>query len=269
MNPLNKATGRKKKSPLPTPEERKAMDLKHHRDEYQSEPTIIYKVGDRVIHGNIDVSHVAEVYDGGRILYLHQTCTDGNYGNPYQYERDMFVSWHEVIPFRTWDKSERITDPKYCGLHFYQSMLWGLVHTTYHTGIDMDPEYQRGFVWTLEDKRALIDSIFNNVDIGKFVLASRPYKDGEKGFEIIDGKQRLSAIKEFFEGRFTWRGLLFWDLHPMDQHHIRDYPISRAELTEPTREKILDCFLRLNTGGRPQDPKHLKKVQKLLEDSNG
>jgi hypothetical protein len=31
-----------------------------------------------------------------------------------------------------------------------------------------------------------------------------------------------------------------------------------------TRAAILDCFIRLNTSGRPQDPKHLEAVKALL-----
>lgn len=73
--------------------------------------------------------------------------------------------------------------------------------------IMLDPDYQRmGGVWTLEKKQLLIDSILNDYDIPKIYLHafSREQKkiDGF-GYAVIDGRQRLQAIWEFIEGKFT------------------------------------------------------------------
>lgn len=73
--------------------------------------------------------------------------------------------------------------------------------------IMLDPDYQRmGGVWTLEKKQLLIDSILNDYDIPKIYLHafSREQKkiDGY-GYAVIDGRQRLQAVWEFIEGKFT------------------------------------------------------------------
>jgi len=69
---------------------------------------------------------------------------------------------------------------------------------------------------------------------------------------------------EFFEGRFKWRNKTFHELHPMDQMFFLHYPVSLAELKDPTRKKILETFLRVNTTGKPQKPAHIEKVKKAL-----
>ena len=60
----------------------------------------------------------------------------------------------------------------------------------------VSPEYQRRPVWGLKNQMLLIDSLARGVPIGAITL----YVDSEKGydvFEVIDGKQRLSAILAF------------------------------------------------------------------------
>lgn len=250
----------KKKKEQPSELERTLADCRRY---YIRTPQIQYEVGQRVIHGNVDISHVTQVLDGGKILVLHETCTNHNYGRPYQYERDMAVIWNQVIPHREWEKDKYILQER-THLQYSQRDIYGLVHMHYCFGIDMDPKYQRGLVWTDEDKEKLIESIFQQVDIGKFVLAHRKYAQDTEGYEIIDGKQRLNALLDFKEGIFTWRNLKYWDLHPRDRSFFDMYPISVAELMEPSQKQILECFVRCNTSGKPQDAKHLETVKEML-----
>ena len=75
--------------------------------------------------------------------------------------------------------------------------------------IDMDPPYQRrGHLWSHTDKAYLIDSILNGFDVPKFYFADFNYSDSDlnvkrRPYAIIDGKQRLEAIFDFYAGRVT------------------------------------------------------------------
>ena len=72
--------------------------------------------------------------------------------------------------------------------------------------IDMDPPYQRrGRLWSTADKAYLIDSILNGFDVPKIYLADFTWADSKLNekrlpYAIIDGKQRLEAIFDFFDG---------------------------------------------------------------------
>lgn len=74
--------------------------------------------------------------------------------------------------------------------------------------IDFDPSYQRkGRRWSTSDKQYLIDSILNGFDVPKFYFADFTYttsKLNEKktSYAVIDGKQRLEAIFDFFDDEF-------------------------------------------------------------------
>lgn len=74
--------------------------LKDVRKHLINEPTIQYAVGQRVQRGAVKQSIITEILDGGRVLKLHEICTENNYGNPYDYERDDYVPWHNVTQMR-------------------------------------------------------------------------------------------------------------------------------------------------------------------------
>ncbi len=64
--------------------------------------------------------------------------------------------------------------------------------------------YQRKLVWSLEDKRLLIDSILNNIPLPAVLIAQYELADSKTSvLEIVDGMQRLDAIISFMLGKFA------------------------------------------------------------------
>lgn len=234
------------------------------------EPTILYKVGQRVRHGNIKYSEVTEVLDNGKIYKLHEVYTESNYGNPFDKERDTYVGWLDVFPYQSDEKIENITqifEESDLNIHFCQTELRSLLFKHYHFGIDFNPNYQRGNIWDKKDKTNLLDSIFKGIDTGKIVLIKLPFKENAPSYEMLDGKQRMLALLEFYEGRITYKGFHFRDLHPKDRYHFNTHIIPLGEVDEEiTQAKKYKYFLRMNTSGKPQDPEHLKYVEKLYLD---
>lgn len=73
--------------------------------------------------------------------------------------------------------------------------------------------YQRKLVWSIEEKRAFIDSLRQNFPVPLILLADVSHESIDR-FEIIDGMQRLNAIMSFIEGEFEVDGK-FFDLEAM------------------------------------------------------
>ncbi|PJC85878.1 hypothetical protein CSW98_12550 [Vibrio sp. HA2012] len=77
--------------------------------------------------------------------------------------------------------------------------------SSFHEGFllnkfNMDPEYQRKSIWSAEQQSLLIDSILKNIPIPPVFLREFIDKDGKTQYEVIDGKQRLTAIIDFING---------------------------------------------------------------------
>ncbi len=116
---------------------------------------------------------------------------------------------------------------------------------------------------TSNKKIDLISSIFDRIDIGKFVFVKLPYKEDSYSYQILDGKQRLNTIIEFYEDRFKYKGKLFSELSWIDQSNIKNHPISVAEIRDEdaTEEKVIEYFIRLNISGTPVEKSFLENLK--------
>lgn len=64
-------------------------------------------------------------------------------------------------------------------------------------------KYQRKLVWTLQEKKDLIDTIYRKYPIPMFLIASYIDSDNLLKWEIIDGLQRINAIVSFIDGDYA------------------------------------------------------------------
>ncbi|PAQ02005.1 DUF262 domain-containing protein [Mesorhizobium mediterraneum] len=60
--------------------------------------------------------------------------------------------------------------------------------------LDLNPSYQRDFVWSNADSQMLIESILRGIPLPSIILAR---VSNSSSFQIVDGKQRLTAILRF------------------------------------------------------------------------
>lgn len=265
---------RKKKTAEYTAEDRLKFDLedKMRRINFIPEPTYFYNIGDEVFLGNLRNIRVVEVLEGGKIYKVEYSIekkekewTNTGYNEKITLEGGHFryVFWLDIRPLPQTTESLIVNDN--INLNFTQRALSSLFSNFYYFGTDMNPEYQRDYCWEMEDKVALIESIFSNVDIGKFVFVHNNYDD-EYLYEILDGKQRLRAILDFYENRFPYKGKYFNDLSIRDQNWFENKCIAVAEVSKTEKKNLLKYFLMLNTTGKSMDKSHIDNVRKMLEE---
>jgi len=154
-------------------------------------------------------------------------------------------------------------------LSFQNADISSLLLRVLHFGVDFKPPYQRDLCWSIDDKKKLTDSIMHHLDIGKFVFKRLPFKVNAPDSEIVDGKQRLNAILEFYGDQFRYKGFLYSELSFKDKHTFNDCPIVSAMLSEGTDLKtILNIFLSINVTGRQPTEEDLSKARQMLSEIN-
>lgn len=254
--------------------ERRVWDIEQMRDTRAHKPAYTFSVGDLVMMRNGGKMTVLEVFDGGLFYEVKSDWFEpaGECTKEKHHNSTGLWYWHDLQPFRIEDKT-RVPMSKFdeSRLTFSQRTMDGLIMCYYRWRLDMSPVYQRGNVWTHSQKELLIESIFENRDIGKFVIIMRPFSEDRNAphAEILDGKQRLTTLIEFYENRFEYNGVLFNDLHWRDQIHFERYMINWAELNEKTTQRQkYEYFLKLNVAGVPQSKDHIQHVQTLLDVEN-
>ncbi|HUM53495.1 MAG TPA: DUF262 domain-containing protein [Chitinophagales bacterium] len=130
---------------------------------------------------------------------------------------------------------------------------------------------QRGFVWNLDQKRELINSMLMGRHIPHCAIINIvDPSDGHKDIlQIIDGKQRLSAMVDFYENKFTIeideRQYYFKEL-PNDyqlaisHYHFRYYVVNEPYGNPMTDKQKINWFKFINFAGTPQDIEHFKNL---------
>lgn len=136
-----------------------------------------------------------------------------------------------------------------------------------HDAIDIAPHYQRRDRWSPEKQSALIESFILNVPVPPVYLSEDEYGQ----YSVIDGKQRITAIRDFLSGDLKLRslkkfpeleGARFADLPIQLQNALTVRPYIRVTtLLKQSNENLkYEVFLRLNTGGDTLKPQEIRNV---------
>lgn len=142
--------------------------------------------------------------------------------------------------------------------------------------INIRPEYQRRLRWSNKQKSRLIESLLLNVPIPPVFF----YESSPAEYEVMDGQQRLNAIKEFLNNEFKLTGLtVLWPLNglnfaslpPRVSRALRRPAVSAITLLLESDEEVTGrgisysdirrfIFDRLNTGGKPLNAQELRNA---------
>ncbi|MGO8026403.1 DUF262 domain-containing protein [Rhizobium leguminosarum] len=141
--------------------------------------------------------------------------------------------------------------------------------------IDLDPDFQRRSVWNLKSKSKFIESLALGIPIPQILLAESP--ESRNNYLVLDGKQRLLTIKEFFDGelsdgrRFVIEGLS--DLPEMNGKDWQRIAASHGKLARSIEAALIrtaiirgwrndnvlyEIFHRLNAGSVRLSPMELR-----------
>lgn len=109
-----------------------------------------------------------------------------------------------------------------------------------------DIELQRAIVYDADKQAKVIDSIYQGIPLPAFYLWQR--EDGK--LEVLDGKQRIEAIKKFMQGNLLYDGKSWKEYaYNSDLQQV----VNNTELTTiicgGTEEKKREIFKRINTLG--------------------
>ncbi len=65
--------------------------------------------------------------------------------------------------------------------------------------IDLNPSYQRNFIWSTKDQSELIDTILKGYPLPNFFI----YRKTKSAFEMVDGQQRTTTLYNFIKGKIS------------------------------------------------------------------
>ncbi len=104
--------------------------------------------------------------------------------------------------------------------------------------LDLQPEFQRGEVWSRAKKQRLIDSLLRGWHIPPIHVVQII---GSSKQEVLDGQQRLTAIRDFVRDEFPVDGTY----QPVEKEIAELNGLLFSELPEPWRRRVMQSTIRV------------------------
>ena len=120
----------------------------------------------------------------------------------------------------------------------------------------LSPDFQRRKVWNIQGKSYLIDTIVKGMPMPQIFIRERVHPLERRTVrEVVDGQQRISAILDFIDGKFTVLSAhnssiarKKYDALPESiQRAILSFPLSVNILSTNDDAEVLDIFARINS----------------------
>jgi hypothetical protein len=143
--------------------------------------------------------------------------------------------------------------------------------------VNIRPEYQRRLRWSNTQKSLLVESLLLNVPVPPVFF----FENDLARYEVMDGQQRINAIKEFLNNEFILRGLTvlsslngrrYNKLPPRVKRSLDRASISAIVVLQESQGRLKRAgtgryyelrrfvFERLNTGGRRLNAQEIRNA---------
>lgn len=135
--------------------------------------------------------------------------------------------------------------------------------------LELNPDFQRGHVWTEEQQVAFIEYILRGGKSGRVVYLNNPswqnwydkagaYND----FVCVDGLQRITAIRRFINNEIKAFGFFYNEFEDTPRHTLT-MKVNINSLK--TKKEVLTWYIEMNTGGVVHTKDEIDMVKELLE----
>lgn len=138
--------------------------------------------------------------------------------------------------------------------------------------IDLNPEYQRELVWTDKQKQDYILAILKQRAKITPVIIEKLTEQGTVLYEILDGKQRLTALFDYIDNKYPLQtGEYFKDLSAKDMNVITQTRVRYTRITSYNECDVpldfkLAYFLEINALGTKITDEHIEKIENKLKE---
>lgn len=141
-------------------------------------------------------------------------------------------------------------------------------------GLELNPDFQRGYVWTREQQIAWLEFFFRGGRTSRVIYfnctefscghaTNRDACDIE-GMVCVDGLQRLTALRAFLNNEVPIFGTYYKDFE--DKLIWSEHGVYFNVNSLQTRKELLTWYIEMNSGGTVHSEEELNRVKLLLEE---
>lgn len=156
--------------------------------------------------------------------------------------------------------------------HYQVNQSWDSIEhwidrQTKANNLDLNPDFQRAHVWTPQ-QTSYVEFCLKGGKHSSLIRfnCSGWLNDFRGPFVLVDGKQRLEAVRKFMRDELpVFDGNTISNFNEQDRETIgRRYDLIFAVNNLKTRREVLQWYIDINSSGIIHTPEEIAKVQNLL-----
>lgn len=144
----------------------------------------------------------------------------------------------------------------------------------------LEPEFQRGHVWTLAQQQAYVENMLRGLPVNRLIVMNDLFDTPLEGADdrlqgmivCVDGLQRLTALIRFAEDRYPVFGgrLYYKDIDSCPDRGLRKRLLDNTRLDIDSLRigdyaELLQYYIDHNSGGTVHSEQEIARVSAMLE----
>lgn len=136
-------------------------------------------------------------------------------------------------------------------------------------GLQLNPDFQRGHVWTEEQQIEYVKFILRGGKTGRIFYFNFPswHREVPKGayndYVCVDGLQRITALTRFIRNEIPVFGSYYKEYTDSPRMVEDTLRVNINDLK--TKKEVLQWYIDMNAGGTPHTKAEIERVQMMME----
>lgn len=132
-------------------------------------------------------------------------------------------------------------------------------------GLQLNPDSQRGHVWTEAQQSAFAEFILRGGMTGRDLYFNQPgwMADFSGEFVCVDGLQRITALQRFANNELKAFGQSFREFGGR-LNQLNHYMTAHGNNLQ-TRREVLQWYIEMNAGGTPHSKAEIDRVKSMID----
>lgn len=174
----------------------------------------------------------------------------------------MKITMFKDIPQFTSDGNYQVDYPLHRFVNFIKDEVAEM-------GLILNPEFQRGHVWTEEQQIAWLEYFLHGGKSGNIIYLNNPSQHTVRNisgkyneYVCVDGLQRITAAQRFIGNEIKAFDSYFDEYK--DTRWLMNHMISVNVNDLKSEKEVLQWYIDMNAGGTPHTEEEINKVKELL-----